>query len=79
MLNHFSSFLIEFPDQCTTPIYQRSEGNCACGFFLQKGLTWNVANHTCHAEGARLPEVYSAADNDAIQALRVILEAYNLG
>jgi hypothetical protein len=47
--------LLSFVGQCTTPVYKKSNGQCACGFFLDTGLTWQQARDECHAQGARLP------------------------
>ncbi len=53
-------------------MFQKSDGSCACGFYLEKGLSWRAAADRCYAQGARLPEIYSAADNDAILKIRVM-------
>jgi len=47
--------LMSFVGQCTTPVYKKSNGQCACGFYLGTGLTWQQARDECHAQGARLP------------------------
>ena len=57
-------------------MYKKSDGSCACGFYLEQGLTWREAADRCYAQGARLPEIYSAADNKAILKLRVIQMFY---
>ena len=55
-------------------MYKKSDGTCACGFFLERGLTWQDAVNQCRSFGARLPEIYSAEDNAKIFSLKVILE-----
>jgi len=57
-------------------VYQKSDGSCACGFYLETDLTWREAADRCYAQGARLPEIYSAADNEVILNLRVIEFGY---
>jgi hypothetical protein len=57
-------------------MYQKSDGTCACGFFLENGLSWEQAVNQCHALGARLPEIYSAEDNKQIFNLKVNLYQY---
>ena len=44
----------------------KSDGQCACGFYLDDGLTWEQARDQCNAHGGRLPEIYSDAENEAI-------------
>ncbi len=73
-----SLFSAEFLAQCTTNVYQKSDGSCACGFYLETDLSWREAADRCYAQGARLPEIYSAAENDAILNLRVIKSCYIL-
>jgi hypothetical protein len=57
--------------KCTTPIYQKQNGSCACGFFLQRGLYWREAADQCYGFGGRLPEVKSEKENKDIYALMV--------
>ena len=54
-------------------MYQKSDGQCACGFFLEDKLSWYGARATCLAKGGRLPEVYSEEDNAAIFDLKVTI------
>ncbi len=76
-LSTINNFIIKtFIDQCTTDVYKKSDGTCACGFYLEKGLTWTQAKDRCFAQGARLPEIYNADDNDAILKLKVIELCY---
>ena len=72
---HFISSVISiiFQAQCTTEVYKKSDGSCACGFYLDRGLTWREAADACHALGASLPEIFSADDNEAILKLRVTI------
>jgi len=53
-------------------VYKKSDGTCACGFFLERGLPWQQAVDKCRSFGARLPEIYSAVDNAKIFSLKVI-------
>jgi hypothetical protein len=57
--------------KCTTSVYTKDDGSTACGFFLQKGLTWVQANKQCFAEGGRLPTILSARENDLIKKAQV--------
>jgi len=57
---------------CTIAKYSKSDGTCVCAFFLVDGLTWQQAVDKCKEKGARLPEIYSATDNDKIFALKVL-------
>ncbi len=47
---------------------------CACGFFLKDEMTWDQASNQCHALGARLPEIKTAAENQQILEVMVILD-----
>ena len=58
---------------CTTETYVKSDGSCACGFFLELNLTWIEAHDRCTALGAHLPEVKSPQENEDIFKLKVIL------
>ena len=60
-----------FPGQCTTYVYNKLDGQCACGFFLSNGLTWLQAKDGCAAQGGILPEIYSPNENANIFNLRV--------
>jgi len=57
--------------KCTTSNYKKSDGSLACGFFVEDGLTQDVANTTCRDLGARLPEIYSSAENEIITSFLV--------
>ncbi len=57
--------------ECTTPAYIKSNGDCACGFFIPKNLTWREAADECYSHGARLPETYTAEENKDIFDLKV--------
>jgi hypothetical protein len=56
---------------CTTAVYKKDNGTCACGFFLERGLYWRQAADRCYALGARLPEIKSLRENQDIYALMV--------
>ena len=58
-------------DGCTSEVYQKSDGSCACGFFLEVGLTWSQAVDQCKAFGARLPEIHTPAENADIYNIKV--------
>ena len=60
-----------FSAKCQTPIYFKANGVCACGFFLEFGLSWIKANDRCKALGARLPVVISAQENQDIARVAV--------
>jgi hypothetical protein len=55
-------------------VYKKSDGTCACAFFLERGLPWQQAVEKCRSFGARLPEIYSAEDNAKIFSLKVIFK-----
>ena len=48
---------------CTTETYVKSNGSCACGTYLELGLTWRQAADQCYALGGRLPEIHSEGEN----------------
>ena len=50
----------------------KSNGQCTCGFFLSGTFSWDDAKKECADQGARLPEIYSKADNDKIFKIRVM-------
>jgi hypothetical protein len=52
-------------------VYYKSDGQPACGFFLQKGLDWDEAMKQCNAMGARLPVITSLQENQDIFQLIV--------
>jgi hypothetical protein len=54
-------------------VYTKSNGDCYCGFFLERGLTWWQAFNKCFSLGARLPEIKSAQENADIFKLKVIM------
>ena len=56
---------------CTTKVYYKSDGQAACGFFLEKGLSWNTAVKSCSAKAARLPVVTTMQENQDIFQLIV--------
>ena len=58
---------------CTTEVYYKSDGSCACGFFLASGLTWSQAVDQCAAFGARLPEIQTPEENADIFKIKVTL------
>jgi hypothetical protein len=60
-----------FTGKCTTRTFKKSDGKCACGFFLEKGLSWRQASDQCRTLGARLPEIKSAQENDDIFSVKV--------
>ena len=60
-----------FEGLCTTETYVKSNGSCACGFFLENGLTWNEALDRCSTLGAHLPEIRSPQENEDIFKLKV--------
>jgi hypothetical protein len=60
-----------FPGKCTTRTFKKSDGKCACGFFLEKGLSWRQASDQCRTLGARLPEIKSAQENNDILSVKV--------
>ena len=68
-----------FPALCTTKTFQKSDGNCACGFFLETTVTWRQAIDTCAARGARLPEVKSDQENTDLFTLKVSIHFFSLG
>jgi hypothetical protein len=57
IITYFFVFQAFRPNLCTTDSYTKSDGLCACGFFLEIGLTFQIAADTCHSYGARLPEI----------------------
>ena len=56
---------------CTEDNYKKDDGQWACGFFLEEGLTQEDAAAKCKALGARLPEVASQKENDDLLAFKV--------
>jgi hypothetical protein len=56
---------------CTTATYQKSDGHCACGFYLEVGLTFQTASASCQSYGARVPEINSTKENNDIITLMV--------
>ena len=56
---------------CTTDTYVKSDGSCACGFYLEQNLTWIEADDRCFSLGAHLPEVKSPHENEDIYKLKV--------
>ena len=72
-LKRISAFYFScFTGQCTTGTYVKSNGQCACGFFLSGTISWFQAKDQCASQGAQLPEIYSSEDNDNIFQLRVL-------
>ena len=65
-------------DQCTTDVYRKSDGSCACGLLLESDLTWIEAFDACISIGARLPEVMSEEDNQDIYNLTVFILFFQL-
>ena len=61
-------------ESCTTEVYYKSDGSCACGFFLESGLTWFESVDQCTALGARLPEIHTPKENADIFKLKVTLK-----
>jgi hypothetical protein len=59
-----------FLANCTTEIYAKADGKCACAFYLDRGLTWRQAADECYTHGARLPEIYSIEENKSIFNLK---------
>ena len=64
-----------FAERCTTETYFKSDGSCACGFYLGY-LPWHEAINECLGKGARLPEITSQQENDDI--FRVSALQYNM-
>jgi hypothetical protein len=42
------------------------DGQCACGFFTDRYVTWMEGVEICRASGARLPEIMSEEENAVI-------------
>jgi hypothetical protein len=63
--------LYVFPAICNTETYKKTNGMCACGFYLENQLSWREAADKCHDLGARLPEIYSYEENIDIMNLKV--------
>ena len=57
---------VSFLAHCTSSIYTKSNGQCACGFTLPNALTWDQAHSQCNLKQARLPEVFNGEDNSNI-------------
>jgi len=53
--------------------YTKSDGKCACSFYIEKRTKWKSAILKCQSYGARLPEIMSAEDNEAILSSMVSL------
>ena len=49
--------------QCTSSVYHKLNGACACAFVLPGTMSWSDANSQCKAKGARLPEIFSDTEN----------------
>ena len=49
----------------------KSNGYCACGFYLYEALTWSQANTACKSKGGRLPEIVSAIENEDVFKFKV--------
>ena len=56
---------------CTTKTYIKSNGQCACGFYRDAGLTWSEAKDWCATKGGRLPEIFSEKENTDLHNLWV--------
>jgi hypothetical protein len=56
---------------CTTPVYQKANGDCGCGFTLPGVFNWNSAFAQCKSKGASLPEVITASENTNLFNLKV--------
>jgi hypothetical protein len=72
IITYFFVFQAFRPNLCTTDWYTKSDGLCACGFFLEIGLTFQIAADTCHSYGARLPEIKDLKESNDINAQVVI-------
>ena len=57
--------------RCTTETFIKSDGMCACGFYLENELSWRQAADMCNDLNARLPEIYSEPENTDIFSLKV--------
>ena len=64
--------------QCTTSEYHKSNGDCACAFLLPGTMSWSDANSQCLEEGARLPEIFSEAENADIFQLQVCVLQHSI-
>ena len=64
---HCNLFLLE---ACTTEVYKKSDGTCACGLFLEDNHSWFDGVDQCSALNARLPEIYSAEENSDLTRVR---------
>ena len=54
---------------CDTKVYQKADGQSACGMFLANDLTWGQANDKCIGLGGRLPVITTAKENADIYNL----------
>ncbi len=57
---------------CSTTTYTKSNGALACGYDIQSGLSWYQARNECTENGARLPEIADARENNEIYIRMVI-------
>jgi hypothetical protein len=68
-INNFYAF---YTGQCTTKSYVKADGSCACGFYLERGLTYKQASDKCKSLGASIPEIKNAQENADIFSIKVI-------
>jgi hypothetical protein len=61
-----------YTGQCTTKTYVKADGSCACGFYLERGLTYKQATDKCKSLGAKIPEIKNAQENADIFSIKVI-------
>ena len=64
---HCNLFLLE---ACTTEVYKKSDGTCACGLFLEGNLSWFDGDDRCSALKARLPEIHTEEENADLTRVR---------
>ena len=60
---------------CTTTTYFKSNGAIACGYDIPAGLNWNQAAAACASNGARLPEIADARENNELFLRKVKIES----
>jgi hypothetical protein len=56
---------------CSTPTYQKANGDYYCAFAIRDVLNWFQADDACQSKGGRLPEIYTLKENMDILKLKV--------
>jgi len=53
-------------------VYNKSDGDLACGIYLKGAFNFSQAEEECNTIGGHLPQIQSEHENDIISKLRVI-------